>query len=121
MREDEILEAEESLKSAMESSNVDVLDQLIDDELIFTTHYGQVISKADDLNVHRSGNLIFEEIDLKGHKILIHEGIAVVSVTAMIKATFCGDRADGDFKFTRVWSRSSGVLRVIAGHASRNA
>jgi len=121
VRKEEILEAEECLKAAMESSNVDVLDQLIDDELIFTTHYGDVISKADDLSVHRSGNLILEAIDLTEHKILIQEGIAVVSVTAMIKATFCGDRADGRFKFTRVWSKSGGVLRVIAGHASRCA
>lgn len=121
MREGEILEAEESLKSAMESSNVDALDQLIDDDLIFTTHYGDVISKADDLTVHRSGDLVFEQIDLKEHKIIIHESIAVVSVTAMIKATFCGDRADGRFKFTRVWSKSGGILKVIAGHASCTA
>ena len=121
MCEEDILEAEESLRAAMESSNVDVLDQLIHDELIFTTHYGDVISKAEDLNVHRSGDLLFEGIDLNEHKILIQEDIAVVSVTATIEATFCGDRADGSFKFTRVWSKSDGALKVIAGHASKNA
>jgi len=118
MRKEEVLEAEEALKSAMESSDLDLLDRLIDDALIFTTHYGEVISKVDDLNIHRSGDLVFEQIDLQDRQVLIREGAAVVSVTAMIKARFCGDRADGNFKFTRVWSKSDGALRVIAGHAS---
>lgn len=44
----DIVEAEESLKLAMISSDIEILNQLLSEHLIFTNHLGQIISKNDD-------------------------------------------------------------------------
>jgi hypothetical protein len=51
----EIIEPYEiALRAAMLSNDVDALDTLLDDDLIFTIPTGQIISKHDDLAAHRS-------------------------------------------------------------------
>lgn len=118
----DIFQLEENLRVAMERSDIAALDTLIDEELIFTTHAGQVISKADDLAIHQSGLLRFESIQLSEQHVRWLTDVAVVSVTADIRATFQGERADGVFKFTRVWAkRAEGEYQVIAGHACAKA
>ncbi len=56
--------AEEQLRLAMLASDVESLDVLISLSLIFTSHFGSVISKRDDLDEHRSGALRFQTIEL---------------------------------------------------------
>jgi Domain of unknown function (DUF4440) len=58
----QILELEEQLRQAMLHSNVAELDALIAPELLFTNHLGQIFSKQDDLDAHRSGKFKFTEI-----------------------------------------------------------
>lgn len=53
--EKEIIEAEENLRTAMLISNLEVLDELLAPDLIFTNHLGQLISKKDDLAGHKTG------------------------------------------------------------------
>lgn len=53
----QILEAEERLRLAILSSDVNTLDELLAPELIFTNHLGQVLGKQDDLDAHQSGTL----------------------------------------------------------------
>ncbi len=56
--------SEELLRQAMLTSDVESLNALISPNLVFTTHSGLVISKQDDLEVHRSGALKFHAIEL---------------------------------------------------------
>ena len=114
-----IIRSEERLRLAMESSNIDELEELIDDDLIFTTHFGQVLSKSEDLAIHRSGDLKFKSVTLSDPRILFQGETAIVSVTADICATFKSENADGVFKFTRVWANAHGSYKVVAGHACR--
>jgi hypothetical protein len=76
---DTITELEERLKLAMSTSDVDELDMLLSDDLVFTSHFGAVISKKDDLNMHTSGDLKIEDIQLSDQKILPYEDIAIVT------------------------------------------
>jgi len=49
----EIEPYEAALRAAILANDVDALDALLDDDLIFTIPSGQVISKHDDLSAHR--------------------------------------------------------------------
>lgn len=51
----QISELEERLRRAMFRSEADVLDELIAPDLIFTNHLGQLVTKQEDLALHRSG------------------------------------------------------------------
>ena len=57
-----IIVIEDQLKTAMIDSDVLVLDQLISDDLIFTRHLGQIMSKQDDLEAHRSGSVSYTHL-----------------------------------------------------------
>ena len=58
-RDPEIVAAEAHLRSAQLNADVDALDQLIADDLLFTGPDGNLATKADDLAAHRSGLVRF--------------------------------------------------------------
>lgn len=116
--ETQILKVEERLRLAMLASDVKVLDELIAPELIFTNHLGNVLNKQDDLAAHQSGLLSIEELEQSEQKIQVFGAIAIVSVRMQITGTYNNAPADGDFRFTRVWSLNSrGTWQIVAGHS----
>lgn len=118
----EVREAEENLRMAMLSSDVRFLDKALSEDLIFTNHFGQRLSKSMDLEAHKSGSLRLNSIELSGQKILVSgQNTAVVSVEAKIEGTYSGQAAGGSFTFTRVWSQDSGQWQVIAAHSGSAA
>lgn len=68
MNQAQIIACEERLRKAMLSSNVEVLNELIADDLLFVNQSGQIISKEADIEVHRSGNLKITKIDILEQK-----------------------------------------------------
>lgn len=117
--EEEIYESEEQLRQAMLSSDVDSLDELLAANLIFTNHMGQVLTKEDDLEAHRSGILTIDELILSDPEIRVLKEVAVVSVQVHLVGSYNGARSEADFRFTRVWARSDeDIWQVIAGHSS---
>ena len=59
----EIEIADQKLRSAMLASDVQTLDQLIDDDLLFIGLDGSVLTKEDDLGFHRSGEQRITALD----------------------------------------------------------
>jgi len=115
----QIVEIEERLRQAMLCSDVNVLDELIAPELIFTNHLGQLVSKRDDLAFHKSGALRLNEFTASEQHIQLHNGFAVVSVLMHLLGTYESKPIDFSIRYTRVWSTTSnGSMQVVAGHAS---
>lgn len=117
--EDQIALVEEELKVAMLSSNTESLNKILSSDLVFTNHLGQLVGKEDDISIHRSGTLNISEIEFSEQKILvISDDSAVVSVRAKITGEYKAQPANGDFRFTRVWSLSgSNDWQVVAVHS----
>ncbi len=117
--ESQIAEFEERLRLAMLNSDVAELDALIAPELLFTNHLGQLISKQQDLAMHRSGTLKFTGITPSDQLIQLNEGFSVVSVQMHLLGSYAGTAIDEHIRYTRVWALSSaGSLQIVAGHAS---
>jgi hypothetical protein len=115
--ESQIIAMEERLRQAMLNSDVAELDALIAPELIFTNYLGQLVSKEQDLDIHRSGILSFRELMPSERCIQLNEGCSVVSVKIHILGSYAGAEIDELYRFTRVWAiSSSGILQIIAGH-----
>jgi Domain of unknown function (DUF4440) len=115
----QIIELEEQLRQAMLHSNVAELDTLIAPELLFTNHLGQIFSKQDDLDAHRSGKFKFTEITPSDRHLQINPGFTVVSVLMHIVGSYDGTPVEQDIRFTRVWAISTtGSIQIIAGHTS---
>lgn len=117
--ESDIIELEERFRQAMLKSDVAELDALIAPELLFTSHLGQLVSKEQDLAMHRSGTLKLTELHPSEQSIHLNEGFSVVSVQMHLLGLYADVAVDEHIRYTRVWSLSSaGSLQVVAGHAS---
>jgi hypothetical protein len=78
--DDEILAREDGLRRAQLASDVHALDRLLDDGLMFTGLDGTVVTKSDDLALHRSGGLRITRME-PVERSVIHLGeTSVVSV-----------------------------------------
>ncbi|MFN9500330.1 MAG: nuclear transport factor 2 family protein, partial [Chryseotalea sp.] len=58
----DILKLEQELLEAIKSSNVNRLNALLHDDLLFVTPDGQTITKQMDLEAHRTKAMVVEEI-----------------------------------------------------------
>ncbi|MEM1505577.1 nuclear transport factor 2 family protein [Domibacillus sp. 8LH] len=64
-----VVKHEEMLRQAMLTSNVKALNELIDHDLIFVNHFGQILTKEADLEAHRSGVLNFTAITVMEQRV----------------------------------------------------
>ena len=118
--EREIQASEEALKQAMLTSDVEALEQLLADDLMFTNHLGQPMGKQADLEAHRSGAIAIESVELSEQTIRDLGDTAIVTVAARIVGQFGGDPFAETLRFTRVWHAvSPGQWQVMVAHASR--
>lgn len=114
-----IKEYEEKLRTAMIQSNVKALDELLAPDLVFTSHLGQLLTKHDDLEAHSSGIVKLRDITPSEQNIKVIDGTAVVTVKVHIVGSIGGNNSEGDFRFTRVWSKKTdNTWQVIAAHSS---
>ena len=119
MNNNGIIVLEDQLKTAMINSDICVLEQLLSDDLIFTSHLGQIMSKQDDLEAHRSGSVKINSIDQAEQRIQLHDDMAIVSVLSRIQGEFGGEQSESSLRFTRVWKKSNNnKWQVIAAHST---
>lgn len=114
----EIKTVEDQLRVAMETSDVTTLGKLISDNLIFTNHIGNILSKDDDLRMHKNGDLNIESIVLSESIYKEINELVFISVRSDIISSYLGNPANGSFRFTRVWEKLDGNWQVIVGHSS---
>lgn len=114
-----IQQCEERLRSAMLSSDVEALDVLLANDLIFIDHQGRRIEKAQDLEAHRSGVLALEQIDVLDSIIRPLGNAVLVSLRVRFTGTYYGEKFSEKLAFTRVWSRTADDWAVTLAHCSR--
>ncbi len=115
---DHIKALEQELLNAMLHSDVQKLDELIAEDLIFTDHNGQLFTKAMDLDAHRSGALKIDSLEPEQQTIRLYEDTAVVSVLVRIRGKYLGNDFEGSNRYTRFWVKKDGVWKIGAGHSS---
>jgi len=114
----EVNKAEERLRKAMIASDVDELNELLSPSLVFTNHLGQVMSKFDDIEGHKAGDLKIDNILLSEQLTKCIDELVLVSAYAEISGSYKGSLANGNFRFTRLWGNENGTWQVIVGHSS---
>jgi ketosteroid isomerase-like protein len=115
----EILALEAAIRAAQLAADVEALDRLIADELLFTGPDGRLSSKAEDLAAHRSGAIRIREhlpIELRIQR--LNADTAIVALRARLTVALRDATVQGMYRYTRVWSRSQGEWRVAGGHVA---
>ncbi len=117
--ETQLIEAEEQLRLAMLDSDVNALDELLANELVFTNHLGQVLGKQEDLAAHQSGKFEIKVLTPSERRIQLIENIAIVTVKVHLVGSYEDTDFDNNLRFTRVWHlSSSNTWQIFAAHSS---
>ena len=115
----EIVELEAGMRTAQLEADVETLERLIADELLFTGPDGQLGTKAQDLAAHRSGAVRIREHQPTELRIRrIGSDVAIVGLRTRLAVEVNGQMVRGTFRYTRIWARELGTWRVAGGHVS---
>lgn len=109
---------EKMLIQAILASDVAVLDALLADELVFTAHTGQHVSKTADLEAHRLGKIRMESITCHEQVIQTYGQTALVSVLMAMRGVFFDEPFEGKIRYTRVWVNVDNAWQIVAAHSS---
>lgn len=115
MKREEIIEIEKILVRGIKTSDIDLLDKLLHDDLLFIAPNGQTVTKEMDLAAHRAGQMKVEELVISFEEIKIIGDNAVAVVVYHTKGTMLGNPIQGSFRYIRIWKQFSDGLRVIGG------
>ncbi len=114
-RKAQVIASENALVQAMKTSNVELLDKLLHDALLFNGPNGETATKAMDLRNYRSGNINLHTVESSDLMLSFFVDDAVVAVTIAIKGNYLGQDVDGRFRYLRVRKLFDGDWKVIAG------
>ena len=104
---------EAQLIEAMLKSDIEALDALIADNLLFINHEGQQVTKAQDLSMHASGTIKIESIEQGALNITEYENCSVVDVIISIHGKYAGQELNARFHHLRTWTKLNGRWQVI--------
>jgi hypothetical protein len=114
-QDDQIIECEKRLLEALKTRDIQVLDELLHDNLIFNIATGHTITKEMDIENYRSGIMTVYDISTSDRTISTIENISTVVVTVYLKAKYADQIIDGKFRYLRVWKLFNNSWKVIAG------
>jgi hypothetical protein len=116
---EKILEKETELLKAIESRDIDKLEHLLHEELLFILPGGETITKKMDLDSHRAGEMVVEKLKTSYEKLNIIEDTAIVTLSIETQGKMLGKDFQGKFRYIRMWKQIDEELKVIGGSCTR--
>jgi hypothetical protein len=118
---EDLREAEHRLQAAQLAGDVDALDTLLDDRLIFTFG-GDVSTKADDLELHRTGAQVMTRLVEEELTVLADGSAGVTWFRGVVEGTVRGTPFAARMRYTRTWLHDEiHGWRIVAAHSSTTA
>jgi ketosteroid isomerase-like protein len=113
-------DAEHRLQAAQLAGDVDALDALLDDRLVFTFGPdGRLYSKAEDLDNHRTRRQTMSRLDEHELRVLADGPTGVTWFLGSLEGQVAGEPFEVRMRYTRTWILDDQHgWRVIAAHAS---
>ena len=116
---EEILHVEQQLQQAMMKNDVQTLERLLHDDLVFNFYTGTIVGKQEDLASHASHTLQLTELAFVEPPVTRFYGeTAIVAVLAHLKGTFQGTPLDSLCRYLRVWHFQEERWQIVAGNVS---
>ncbi|MBO4207979.1 nuclear transport factor 2 family protein [Micromonospora echinofusca] len=117
---DELRAAERQLQAAQLAGDVEALDRLLDDRLVFTFGPdGRHYTKQDDLTNHRTRRQVTTRLVEEELAVLVDGRTGVTWFLGTLQGSVAGTPFQVRMRYTRTWVRDGeGSWRIVAAHAS---
>jgi hypothetical protein len=119
---DELYEAEQRLQAAQLAGDVEELDRLLDEQLVFTGPPDggcHPEAKQLDLHNHRSRTQVMTKLVQEDLTVLVEGSTGVTCFLGTLEGTFAGEPFAGRMRYTRTWVYTNEYgWRILAAHAS---
>ncbi|MDR2228621.1 MAG: nuclear transport factor 2 family protein [Flavobacteriaceae bacterium] len=115
LSEENIIACENQLYKAIKESDIQMLDLLLHDDLLFILPNGEIITKEQDLKNYKDGIMEVEKLIPKTESLNIIEDTAVITLTIILKGKFRGVYFEEKFRYIRLWKNIDNQLKVIGG------
>lgn len=115
LTENDILEQENRLYSAMKDGNITALDQLLHDDLLFILPSGETITKEIDLDTYRNGALKVDELLPEVENLNVIDDMAVITLTMKLNGKFNELPFEAKFRYIRFWKKFGDGIKVVGG------
>lgn len=102
-KQEQIIECEKRLLAAFKDNDIEVVEELLHDNLLFNIPTGQTVTKEMDIANLRSGVMKIVELSTSDQQICVTDDIATVAVTMHIRAQHEGNLMENKFRYLRVW------------------
>jgi ketosteroid isomerase-like protein len=113
---DEIRDVEMQLQQAMVKNDVQALERLIHDDLVFIDVEGNVQGKRDDIDSHASGAMVQTAVEFVEEPVMqLHGETAVVAVKAHVKVQLQGNPVEALCRYLRVWLFQDERWQILSG------
>lgn len=113
---------EEQLRGAMLAGDVEVLERLLHEDLLFLGPTGALVGKADDLDAYRSGRQRITRVAPRELVVQLHgPDVGVVTVIAELEGSVDEVVFAGTYRYLRTWRREDSRWQVVAGAVMRVA
>lgn len=109
-----IADLEEKLLDGFKRRDLNILDLLFADGMLFHDQYGNVLDKEMDLDVYRSGMTKITKINVSKREIRVFESIVIVSASLFIKGSYSNILLNGKYQWLRVWGKVREDWKVIS-------
>ena len=91
------------------------------DDFTWTSPWGEVWTKAQDLALVKSGEDAITSWVLADMKVRVYGNTAVVTGRNTVKETYKGEDVGGQNRWTHTWIKLAGCWQCVAGHSSEIA
>ncbi|KAA9373896.1 nuclear transport factor 2 family protein [Microbispora cellulosiformans] len=119
---DELYEAERRLQNAQLNGDVEELDRLLDERLVFTgPPDGRLYPEAKELDLHnhRSRTQVMKKVVQEDLTVLVSGTTGVTCFLGTLEGEFAGVPFGGRLRYTRTWVHTDEHgWRILAAHAS---
>ncbi|ARS39275.1 hypothetical protein CA265_06150 [Sphingobacteriaceae bacterium GW460-11-11-14-LB5] len=109
-----IADLEEKLLDGFKKTDLNTLDLLFADGMLFHDQYGNVLDKEMDLDAYRSGRIKITKINVSKREIRVFESIVIVSASLFIKGNYADLLLNGKYQWLRVWGKVKEEWKVIS-------
>ena len=114
-QDEQIIACEIRLLEAIKTGDIDVLEELLHDRLIFNIPTGQTITKSMNIENYRLGIMTVDDISVTNQIITTIDNISTVAVTVDLKGKYGDQIIAGKFRYLRVWKLFNNSWKIIAG------